>query len=105
MKKNILLIAGLALAFTALPLAAQSAGNGKGKNPNPPANCDGSNCKGGTCPNDGTGRGPNPNLGTPRGQKDGFGPGKLFFLDSAAGFCQEIRWLSPATHRTRNGFG
>ena len=76
MKKNILLIASLALAFTALPLAAQSAGNGKGpKNPNPPANCDGSNCKGGICPNDGTGRGPNPNPGTPRGPKDGFGPG------------------------------
>ena len=76
MKKNLLLIAGLALAFTTLPLAAQSAGNGKGpKNPNPPANCDGSNCKGGICPNDGTGRGPNPNPGTPRGPKDGFGPG------------------------------
>ena len=57
MKKHLLLIAGLALAFTTLPLAAQSAGNGKGpKNPNPPANCDGSNGKG-SCLYDGQGRG------------------------------------------------
>ena len=86
MKKNLLLIAGLALAFTTLPLAAQSAGNGKGKNPNPPANCDGSNCKGGICPNDGTGRGPNPNPGTPRGPRDGYGPGSGNC--TGGGYCQ-----------------
>ena len=86
MKKNLFLIAGLALAFTTLPLAAQSAGNGKGKNPNPPANCDGSNCTGGICPNDGTGRGPNPNPGTPRGPRDGYGPGSGNC--TGGGYCQ-----------------
>ena len=68
MKKNILIIASLALAFTALPLAAQSVGNGKGPKA-PPANCEGSNC-----PNP-NGRGPNPNPGGPRGPRDGYGPG------------------------------
>ena len=86
MKKNLLLIAGLALAFTTLPLAAQSAGNGKGpKNPNPPANCDGNIGKG-YCVNGGQGRGPNPNPGTPRGPKDGYGPGSGNC--TGGGYCQ-----------------
>ena len=69
MKKNILLIAGLALAFTTLPLAAQSTGGGKGPK-TPPANCDGA-----AWPNPGQGRGPNPNPGTPRGPGPGYGQG------------------------------
>ena len=86
MKKNLLLIAGLALAFTTLPLAAQSAGNGKGY-----------------CVNGGQGRGPNPNPGTPRGPKDGYGPGSGNC--QGAGYCQGGGQGLQQRARARQGQG
>jgi hypothetical protein len=96
MKKNLLLIASLALAFTTLPLVAQSNGGGKGgKDKTPPANCDK------VCPNPGEGRGPNPNPGTPRGPGPGYGQG--------SGNCQGSGYCDGAGQgqqkRARQGQG